>query len=356
MKVICLVRELMDGLGLDKDDVALGKLTQVDWRTIRKLRIDDENWRLSRKALHSLTLFAHSKGYRGIFEVRPLPFWERFKGSEAIIYREDRYWDAKGEAQLRDYLAKLNAEATVVLPDEEDLARDKDWHIERIADRICNRNCIFLGSPKFSFASEIALSLLWGAQPFDDSISNTSKIPLRFMGMSASHQYANSALIEGGSRYGIRIQTPETGQPVRIPVERFTEEEYEKLAGEYRDAGVVVVADQPLGTQQHVTTMIICGYTGLATSLATNELIYGDPPLELLEDRNLRIAAFGYKYRKLPKREDGVVKGLREPLENTLSWKWEEVVSTADAVALESKRLPKPPRERGPDFRSIDPQ
>ncbi len=337
MKVVCLIQELMNELDLDAPDLA--RETRVDQRTIDKLRFDTSDWRLSRKALYNLTLFAHSKGFtKGIFEVRPLPFWQSFEGQDVIVHREYRSWDAKGEVQLREFFSKLNSKPLVEALSGDTLAQEKEWLIEKISTQMRNYNCVFIGSPKCSLATEIALSLIWGAEPFDSSPSNVAKVPLHFLGMQPEHRYRASAMIEGGNQTGFRIKLSKTGQSIFVPVDRLPTESYLRSSKEGCDASAVVVCSQPLETSNPVTTIVISGYTGLATSLAIDTLIYGDPSIEVLEVGRPQIAALRFKYKKRPLRQEGTSDGLRKPIEATFKWgpPWENVVTPADAIALEA--------------------
>lgn len=320
MKVVCILDEIMRQTG--HSDAELARQTKIDWRTIRKLRIDGDPWMIGRENLHRLMLFSFENGFRhGIFEVRPNQIWENFVDHDALIYREDREWDSQVERKLRAYFRTIDSKPSLRMLDL--LGRDVEMEqqIAQVERDIRESNCVFLGSPKYSFGTEIALSLLWGIQPFDPSPENLSQAPVRFCGMEANHRFEKSSMIEKEGMPGFKICLPGQSSPNYVPVRRFDQVAFEAFDGEADDASVVVTCHRPLGTMAKVTSIVIAGYSGLATWLATKDLIYGEPPKPPSPDSSKpEISVLRFRYRKKPHRGKVAAGTLRRLVEGSMIW------------------------------------
>ena len=94
---------------------------------------------------------------------------------------------------------------------------------------------------------------------------------------------------------------------------------------------MIVVARSPLATDRDVTTIVIAGYTALATRAAATQLVVGEPPIKaeaMVFDRN-HLLAYTFRYRK-PKRSPGAAPGeLRREIPESGQWAppWDAVVN-----------------------------
>lgn len=290
MKVVCLLDDLLREL--DMSDSTLANALKIDKRQILKLR-RNQGWRLSKGAVDKLTLFAFRHGYEhGIFTVRPPDLWSTFVRRSAIIYRGLAATDAHVEAELTEYLEHLGCRRETHI-----VSREKAPNTKTIARVIATQNCVFVGTPKQNLATEIALSLLWGATPFDESRANRQKIPVQINGMPVSHPSGRSSLLTSSKRFGFQVTTPGELNPLLVGVTRKPADEYRTWSGFGSDAAVIVVRRLPV---KNVTTIIVMGYTGMATHIATQELTQGEPPVtdDDLNDAGPHVLAYRFRFRK----------------------------------------------------------
>lgn len=270
MRVISHVRKLTLDLDWNEDDLA--RAIGIDPRSALKL-IEDGKWELRRETLHRLFLLGFEQGLdHGVFEVRQHELWDTFKGAQASIFRADVTWDTKVEGGIRDFLAHLNCAPTLA---------SSGASAENIRDLVRTRNCIFIGSPKANRASEIVLSLFDGAAPFDASSANRERASIQFLGRSMSHKDAGSTILAESTWCGILFRSPDKREPLRVKVDWVSEDEFRGAALEGVDGAAIVVCRRPLDATADVTTLVIAGYTGLATQQAAEDLIHGEPPISV---------------------------------------------------------------------------
>lgn len=251
-----MLRDIKEEWDLSRAD--LQKELGLDARTIDKLLKDDDidQWRLDRSKLHQLVLFAHAHGYE-LFRVVPHPIWRSFEGKEVAIFRGSGKADAPVEDHLTKHFERLHAQThSSTVPDG-------------IEEAMKTKNCVVIGSPKANRASEIALSLLWGAEPFGKEEANRDRIPVHFLGMT--DQGGPSAILQQSSRHGLNVRIPNSKARKYIKVDWLPAERYGAYKGDGQDAAVLVACYQPLGTTEDVTTIVIAGYTGLSTLVAAQE-------------------------------------------------------------------------------------
>lgn len=270
MRVVCTLRRIKEQAGLL--DADLVRELRMHPRTVQKLLADSEEqvWRLDRAALHRLILFTHSQGGAHAFEVIPHPIWRTFvaRQDEIAVFRGTRSSDAPIEEFLNRYLAQIGShDARLKMPTT----------CEEVKEAMMRSNCLFIGSPKANPASEMALALLWGAEPFNDQAANRARIPIQFLGMAPEH-VATSAVLRAGAWHGFEIKTRSADQPRLFPVDWFLPEIYGSYRGPIKDGAVVAACLQPLGTREPVATVVIAGYTGLSSMLVAHEAAYGSLP------------------------------------------------------------------------------
>ena len=269
MRVVSHIRKLVEDLG-SADELA--RAIRIDRRSALKL-IEDRNWELRRETLHRLLLLGFEQGLdHGVFEVRQHELWDTFKGAQASLFRADLTWDTKVEGSIRDFLAHLDCAPTLANTGES---------VEAMRDIIRTRNCIFIGSPKANPATEVALALLDGVSPFDSSAANRDRMSIQFLGKSSFHKTGASSILTESTWCGILVRPPRKRAPLRVKVDWLTGDEFRGPAREGEDGAAIVVCRKPCGATENVTTIVVCGYTGLATQQAAEELIHGEPPISV---------------------------------------------------------------------------
>lgn len=302
MRVVCTLRQIQEELGWTRLELA-SKL-EVDPRALKNFLSDEggKKWRLDRDVLHRLVFFAHAHG-RQLFQVEPHPMWETFvKKHDIAIFRGGKKEDADVERCLHRYLdERFDSSASAVAGSPSDLMKQ--------------RNCIIIGSPKHNRASEIALALLWGAEPNDGSPKNQERIPFHFAGMELSSGL-DSALVTRDSSlgYGINVLDPKTEERRLLKVDWLPPDEYKSSMKSGQDVAVLVACYRPLGTSEPVTTIVISGYTYLSTLEATRALECGNIP-ELNPSATPGkpcIAVMKFEFTKKLHAKKGVVRVLKE--------------------------------------------
>ena len=319
-----MLRVIQEALDLTK--VELQRELDMDRRTIDKLIADteDDPWRLDRGALHRYFLFAHSHGYDP-FQIEPHEIWKSFKDSEATIFRGPNKADVPVENHLVKYFERISCEVNTTIssadPTEEAVIRET----------MREQNCVIIGSPKANPASEVVLSLLWQAEPFKEDVGNREKIPISFLGMHRERKEP-SALLQDGARHGIYIRTPESRERKLLKVNWLPLEKFGPHKGSGQDAAVLVGCYQPMGTEKEVTTIVIAGYTGLATLVAAQEVTYKEIPELRPEEMPGRpcLAALKFRYKKRPQSQyKRALDNLRSFEEGSSKWAppWHEFFS-----------------------------
>jgi hypothetical protein len=276
---------------LDWSEDELARAIGVDPRSAQKL-IDDKKWELRRETLHKLLLLGFDHGFeRGVFEVRHHELWDTFKAAEASIYRADVTWDPRVETSIREFLTHLDCTSTIASANQSE---------EEIREALRSRNCVFVGSPKANPAAEVALALLHGARPFDPSETNREKMAVTLIGKTERHRDGRSAVLSSGTSCCILLRVPGR-RPVRVKVDWLSDDDFKGPGCTGQEAAAVVLCRKPLGTPANVTTIVVAGYSGLATQQAAEELIHGEPPItqEQLDSPGVPILlAYTFQFRK----------------------------------------------------------
>ncbi|MFL6264348.1 MAG: hypothetical protein ACJ76Y_32065 [Thermoanaerobaculia bacterium] len=303
-----MLGEIMDDLALSKADLV--KELGVHPKTLDKLLVDGEkdNWRLDREALYRYLLFAHAHGFDA-FRIAPHPIWRTFENDQNIrIFRGSNKADGPVEVFLTNYLERLHG-MTLASTESDGIEKAMKQH-----------NCVIIGSPKANAASEIALALLWGAQPFVAAPQNQDQVPVHFLGMKQEHPQPSAILIDS-SRHGIDVRIPKSLRRNFVKVDWLPSGKYEPSTKDGQEAAVLVACHRPLGTEKDVTTIIIAGYTGTSTLEAAHEVTYKkipdlDPSIAPGEPC---FAVLKFIFRKRAQRRASS-RSLRSPKEGTAIW------------------------------------
>jgi hypothetical protein len=294
MKMVCNLADLLVHNGVTPKEAA--EASKVDLRNIKNLVSPTQNWQLPRRALERLMLYAFESEFREpLFSLREHAIWSTFVERDSHIFRAQRHWDGLIEAELVQFIRRLGGRPT---PDIVKAAEPRS--ASDIADSMKTTNCIFLGTPKSNATTELALALLAGAKPFDTKIPNRAKLVVQVLGGKEAVQDESAVLI-ASTRHGFSIAPAPGTDRKFIKVDWKNKDAYDEWGGTAKDAAVVVVCRRPLGTPVDVTTILIMGYSGLATQTVTRELTHGNPPLTediLAEPAVQHVMAYSFDFRK----------------------------------------------------------
>ena len=315
MRVVCTLGEMMNEFSLSDQDVRneLG----LDIRTIGKIRDNKHDWRLDRDALFKLILYGDEHGYE-IFRVQPHDLWHTFEKSTALVFRSNKGTDAGVENHLSTWLRKINCDSETIIG-----CSDR----RKVERSLRMTNCIVIGSPIVSLASEIVLALLWGARPFDSSNENCSKLPIRFTGRRPELSKPSAMVVaEGPPAIMVQSRGQKTWRQSKVNWQ--PREQYASARGSGRDAALLVVRRQRT-ISLDVTTVVIAGYTGLATLLASKAITHGEVPIQDsdLKDSRPHAAVYTYEFTKRVARPGGKLDNLRQKKEGSDGWAppWENL-------------------------------
>lgn len=286
MKLHCNLDEVLRQHGMSVEQLAAQ--TGIDRRTISKLDKDVE-WRLSRRQIEKLIVLSLDAGLECFFRIRYHPIWATFEEADAHIYRGPPRWDAEIEHQVSLYLQRMGGSPrTIAVPQS----------IDEISRAMTETNCLFVGSPRSNPATEIALCLLSNAKPFDDRRANRDKVLVQILGIDPPPGMTSAVLVPG-REHGFRVSAAKKEHRT-IAAQWLPKEHYDRWYGEGPDAAIVVICRSPLNTTKEVTTILVMGYTGLATQSASHQLTHGAPIDEQDPYRpgEVRVLSYEFQFKK----------------------------------------------------------
>jgi hypothetical protein len=251
-------------------------------------RLCEDRWTgIKRKDLQQLLFWSH-RAKTQLFTVSPHTVWENFLASPTLFSKGQtpsgapRVWDAKVDQVLGPALGKEGCQVEAMQP-----LRDVD--AARV--QMQTKNCIFVGSPKWNRDSDLALRAL-----FD--ITGRKQPPFRFVVRESAIESPFISVTDKNEEVGITM-----GGDVRFGVGWTDPSAYPDWTGKANDAGLLIVCRQPFKTKESVTTIVLAGFTGLATyamsrdlvsgefSVFADELTPGQPLLRVLRARYTKVGA-----------------------------------------------------------------
>lgn len=288
---------------LNVSDLRLERETGVNREHIQKIR--EGTFRsISRRELQILWSWGRRRDPDfDLFSLVRHPIWAPFEKGDAVIIRGkgDRMnaliLDARVEHLLEEFLDQLPCRAIVKMQPEISTAA-------QVRQLMTTQSCIFLGSPKHNPAVTMAIAALWNVDADDASKAGRDKVPFWFAwGQPLPGQGANAfaePAARGSSGTGIYVNRGNgTKNPGFVGVSWLPGEQYIEWSGTGWDAGVLIIARQPLGTKRDVMTMVIAGYTGLGTIEVAQDLLNDAVDIEesalLPGQPTLRILRFPYR-------------------------------------------------------------
>jgi hypothetical protein len=285
---------------LNLSDLGLEKRTGINREHIAQVR--DGNFKtISYRELHVFMGLANQAGME-LFTLRHHPIWNSFKGTSVKLIREggQSIWASKVESQL----------AVFFLSEAQNLACRAEpiiglHNTPEVLNLMKTHNCIFTGSVKYNKATEIALAALWDMQAFVSTNENLKKAPLAFAFPEWSEGRGESAFVEPlttSQRPGLYINNVSGSAKKRhfLELTYISPPEYRMWSGLGWDGGLLVVCRRPLQTKADVTTIIIAGYTGIATSEMAREVTQESINIgakELEAERPI-VRYFRFRFRK----------------------------------------------------------
>lgn len=310
MRLVCFVEDWFRQHPDPESESRFIAETGIKPRMLRNLRRGDVNWRLERDQIEALMLFGYRNGYPEIFSIQHHPLWATFDSAPAFLYRGAPRWDATIEDELSGFLEHMGGKPRSVTTPQSVAAVEKAMK---------ETNCIFVGSPKSNPATEIAICRLAGATPFDGRRTNRDKVPVHMLVGQPPKE--PSAVMIGARPYGFSVRAKD-GTRHHIGAHWLPPEQYASWHSQGEDAAIILICRSPLGTSRPVTTIVVMGYSGLATQSAMFQLIKGDIPLShdaKLESGQVHILGYHFQFEK-PRRHTRSTADPRRVLPKTITW------------------------------------
>jgi hypothetical protein len=258
----------MQRLGLD--DRALSAELHLTSAQVNRLRTDQ--WTtIKRSDLQTLLCWGKQHG-EDLLRVEPSPIWRTLPGSEVRLFRgrdssnNPLPADSRAEAELLEALTAIGCQIqphSLSQPDE-----------SQVVESMKSTNCIFIGSPKYNTATEIALASLWRLTPFSTDKRDRDRIPFAFVWETPTSS-SFSLTKNQHDRLGLYLYaTGAKNERSRhhVAIDWRPPRDFAIWTGKGHDAGVFVVCNRPLGTDRDVTTIILAGHSGFATLDMTIDL------------------------------------------------------------------------------------
>jgi DNA-binding Xre family transcriptional regulator len=207
-----------------------------------------------------------------LFELVPDKFWTSIAERKQCTFLRAPSGESQGKI-TRDHTATTTV--TDFLHDSFPpfTARTLDnLHDEStIIESVKGENCIVIG--RTNRASEILLSRLFNAIPFDARPTNGTDIPFFFVVPNTDPLIGKSSLVrstETAGPPGIYLK----GSELLIPADFWPEREFFNLSfNRARDPGLILVVDKPFDTNLDVKLVVLAGFSGIGTLAAAKALV-----------------------------------------------------------------------------------
>ena len=249
---------------LDETDHGLGERLNIQRNHISAFRSGE--WkRASYVELRRLAVWAASRGFQ-LPTLRPSPVWRRFQNSSVRIFRAGNRWDTIAENTIQNFLHDLDSEAKLF---EGEITQSA------VASAMHSGNCVFIGSPKTSRATEIALSLLFGIVPSRRKIAVTA--PIRFTWVDVTDERPFTRLPSKDQTAGLEVLGSDGWNS--FDADFLGTPNFRAYEGTGRDVGLVAVVSGPLESKREVTTLFVAGYSGFSTAELAVEIPRDGLPL-----------------------------------------------------------------------------
>ena len=267
-------------------------------------RLCEDNWStIQRVDLQKLLSWAR-KHQQDLLKVEPNPLWRTLCGSEVLLFRGR---NRDGNPLHSD----SNVERELIVALEEEACRITPHSLEnpteaQIVESMQTKNCVFIGSPKFNAATEVALAALWGLRPRETAAANRKLSPVQFVwDASYDGKSAFGTSRHDGEPMGINVGSKTSlgvvSKRFLVPVDWKSARQYAQWTGRGRDAGIMVVCYRPLNTRAEVTTIVLAGHSGFATVDMATDFVRDELRFEAHELRpsvvTMKVLSASYKKR-----------------------------------------------------------
>lgn len=230
---------------------------------------------ITREQVQRLLLWADKNEITDLISIVPHPIWLTFPGSAVSIFigsgsggdGDVQEPDARASDELIRFCKQDRCTTFVHAHGLPNTGDDVSAFVNKIRDSLRTRNCIFVGGPRQSPASEVAIASLWGSTPFAERGPNAGKAPFEFVYPSWPDGKAGSSF--ASTRSHSRELKLKMGSAKNLRVPFLAEDEWYRWKGLAWDFGVAVICRRPLGTKADVTTIVLAGLGGLATWAVT---------------------------------------------------------------------------------------
>jgi hypothetical protein len=254
------LRRELKSRGLSITKARLGSFINCTFKTI------------SRPEIEALINWCHRRGDHFFVERAQPDVWETFRtGSPITVFLGMTEKGLKLQDDIEVLKRLLERIVASDAHPEQFGVRDQAVVLSAMKER----NCIFIGSPRFNPATDIALTALAAAKVFGPSSRHL--LPVRFANSTWRTVFDRYASVEPPrppAQAGLWVQASDRStQFLRIPW--LPREDYSARRVFAFDAGLLVVARKPLKTSAHVTTIIVAGMTALATKAMAEDLQAG---------------------------------------------------------------------------------
>lgn len=279
---------------------------QLEMNAQHVVRLAEGGWTdITRDQMQRLSAWARTHEFDpNLFSFGgPHPLWEPFAEKSAMLFvgrNSDRHInkdDADAQAILTRFLADDRCGVSpehVDQPSDEKGRRPLGRHMR---ESMMNHNCIVVCGPRRNPASEVAVSLLWDAEPFNSSSATRQRLPFHityYGGANESVDSAFSSIDNKPEHRGIVVSNawhlPFPYKPDvqwRMPSQKPT-----------FDFAVIAMCRKPLDTTKEVSTLVIMGLTGFATKAACTSIAAEELCVESLADGAPELRVFCAKFKK----------------------------------------------------------
>jgi hypothetical protein len=302
---------LMDRLGLDDKGLA----AELHLTPIQVQRLRTDQWSTIKRAdLQTLLCWAR-RHEEEILSVQPSPVWRTLQNAEVVVFRgrdaenNPLPSDSRAEGEL---IEALKSAGCKIRPRSLEVGADPS----EVTSAMRDTNCVFIGSPKYNVATEIALASMCQIQPSVASDENRRKAPFCFVWDGSVPTSAFALPKTSQEKLGVYLFTS-SGSTARtrhhVPIDWRTARDYARWTGKGRDAGILVACNRPLGTEVDVTTIVLAGYSGFATfdmavdfarnglRIESREVCPGKPVFRVLSAPFRKTSRHGDSRRRLSK-------------------------------------------------------
>ena len=315
-KLVTKIHDLMRSL----DGVPYTELAEkigISRTTLYSLMKD--NWQqIQRDTIEKVCEYFHCN-IDSLFHVEKDPFWLPFikHGNIQIIFggstefQEEKavigMWDIKVVNEIVSHLYQLCGDKKL----EPSMISSLEFHDneEEVIEFVRKHNTLIIGSPKVNHITEIVVARLFDAVPFDSSSENRKKLPFRFIRPKDwGDTKVEGAFSEISDKNLRGIYSARKGK--LIARNDWFDKFFQRRIESGRDCGMLIIANNPFGSNENVKLIILAGYTGPSSFAMSQYIVNRAQHLEPRASRPL-IKVFQATFKKTtPDKDDRTITGM----------------------------------------------